>query len=151
MSRVKVLNPSNLLKLFVITLTMSALQLNLAQESQTETHEGLTVERDANVPDLPFEDNPDPTLCGIPQPWGEDDPAWLSGYYEGELLQAEVLLYDSHARRSIVGSAPTGTEIEILLFQVNPSLNYYLVRTLNLEENVEGWIPAPFVSFEQPS
>ena len=154
MNRVKVLNPTYFLRLlFVLALTGSvALQLNLAQEtSQAETHEGFLLKRDANVPDLPFEDNPDPTLCGIPEPWGEDDPAWLSGYFEGDLIQEEVLLYDSHLRRSIVGSAPNGTEIEIILFQVNPSLNYYLVRTVGLAENVEGWLPAPFVDLERPS
>ncbi len=25
------------------------------------------------VPPLPFADNPDPTQCGIPTPWGKDD------------------------------------------------------------------------------
>ncbi|MEM6430565.1 MAG: hypothetical protein AAF708_15095 [Deinococcota bacterium] len=118
-----------------------------AQEAITEHHNVGVNQRDANVPDLPFEDNPDPSLCGIPQPWGDDDPAWLTGYYEGELIQEDVLLYDSHLRRSIVGSAPNGSELEILLYQVNPSLNYYLVRTVGLDDNVQGWVPAPFVAF----
>lgn len=144
--RLMVRNPVTLLA--TVFLLGGAFTYGLAQEAQTETHEGFVLERDADVPELPFEDNPDPTLCGIPEPWGEEGPAWLSGYYEGELIQAEVLLYDSHLRRSVVGSAPTGTEIEIILFQVNPSLNYYLVRTVGLQENVEGWIPAPFVDFE---
>lgn len=122
--------------------------LGLSQESKIEPH-SFTVERDANVPDLPFEDNPDPSLCGIPEPWGNESQAWLSGYYEAELIQENVLLYDSHLRRSVVASAPTGTEIEILLFQSNPSLNYYLVRTLS-QDRQEGWIPALFVNFEQP-
>lgn len=123
-----------------------------AQEATDHSQEpNFTLEHNTDVPELPFEDNPDPTLCGIPEPWGEDDPAWLSGTYEGELIQEEVLLYDSHLRRSVVGSAPTGTEIEIVLFQVNPSLNYYLVRTLGPDDVQEGWIPAPFVSFDQPN
>ena len=138
------------MKLFLFVLFLVA-PLAFSQEAKSESHEGFTVERDANVPELPFEDNPDPTLCGIPEPWGDDDPAWLSGYYEGDLIQEEVLLYDSHLRRSVVASAPTGTEVDIILYQVNPSLNYYLVRTVGLEEELEGWIPAPFVSFEVPA
>ena len=136
-----------ILQLFILLLSTS-FALSFCQTSQAEPHT-FTVERDASVPDLPFEDNPDPTLCGIPEPWGNQSQAWLSGYYEAELIQEDVLLYDSHLRRSIVASAPTGTEIEIILFQSNPSLNYYLVRTIS-ENPQEGWIPAPFVSFDRP-
>jgi len=132
----------------LIVLLSTSFALSFCQTSQAGSH-GFTVERDANIPDLPFEDNPDPTLCGIPEPWGNDSQAWLSGYYEAELIQEDVLLYDSHLRRSIVATAPTGTEIEIILFQSNPSLNYYLVRTIS-ENSQEGWIPAPFVSFDKP-
>lgn len=119
-------------------------------QAQTETHERFVVERDADVPDLPFADNPDPTVCGIPQPYGSDNQAWLTGYYEDELLQPEVLLYDSHSRRSITGRAPSGSEVEVILSQTNPVLNYYLVRTVGLDETQEGWIPAPFLSFDEP-
>ena len=132
---------------FTFTLLSFGFLVSHAQEVITEHHDVGVNQRDANVPDLPFEDNPDPSLCGIPQPWGDDDPAWLTGYYEGELIQADVLLYDSHLRRSIVGSAPSGSEVEILLYQVNPSLNYYLVRTVGLEGNMQCWVPAPFVAF----
>lgn len=120
-----------------------------AQESGEagETHERFQIVRDPDVPDLPFIDNPDPELCGIPEPFGKPNQAFLNGYYGGELIQSEVLLYDTHLRRSVVGSAPHGTEIEVILYQVNPELNYYLVRTVGLEENSEGWIPAPFVRF----
>lgn len=150
-SRTKLLQTNKFLRLLLTALLISSITFHWSGAQDTteaESHEGFVLERDANVPDLPFEDNPDPTLCGIPQPWGEDEPAWLSGYYEGKLIQAEVLLYDSHLRRSVVGSAPTGTEIQIILSQANPSLNYYLVRTVGRDENVEGWIPAPFVTFE---
>lgn len=115
-----------------------------------EKHQNGGLERNADVPELPFDDNPDPLLCGIPEPWGENKAAWLTGYYQGELIQEEVLLYDSHLRRSVVGRAPSGTEIEIKLYQVNPSLNYYFVRTLKTKTPQEGWIPAPFVNFEAP-
>lgn len=119
--------------------------------TQTGTVQQTTgIERDANVPDLPFDDNPDPLLCGIPQPYGSNNQAWLTGYYEGELIQEDVLFYDSHLRRSVVGSAITGSEIEIVLYQINPTLNYYYVRTVGNDDPQTGWIPAPFVSFEAP-
>jgi hypothetical protein len=44
------------------------------------------VERDPDVPSLPFPDNPDPTQCGTPMQWGLD-PASVSAHYEGELIQ----------------------------------------------------------------
>ncbi|MCA9838583.1 MAG: hypothetical protein KC422_16815 [Trueperaceae bacterium] len=100
------------------------------------------------IPDLPFADNPDPNLCGIPEPWLEDDPAWLTGYYEGKLIAPQIFLYDSHLRRKIVAQVKSGAEIKILLRQVNPSLNYYLVRTLSEDPAQEGWVPEPFLSFE---
>jgi hypothetical protein len=103
--------------------------------------------RDANVPELPFADNPDPTVCGIPVQWGSDTPAFLTGIYEGEMLQSEVLLYDSHQRFSLTGSAPHGTPVEILLYQENPVLDFYLVKTMGSDPQ-EGWIPSPFLSFD---
>jgi hypothetical protein len=108
----------------------------------------LEVERDPDVPDLPFDDNPDPAQCGIPVQWGKSDAtAWLTGMWDGMLVQSDVLLYDSHLRTSIVGSAPDGTEVEIILFQENPVLDYYFVRVPGPTPQ-EGWVPAPFVSFE---
>lgn len=119
-------------------------------EPRTEIHQDYVIERDADVPELPFADNPDPTVCGIPEPWRDDPTAYLSGVYDGELIQPTVFLYDSHARRSIKGRAPHGAEVEIVLSQSNPVLNYYLVRTVGEGEVQEGWIPAPFLSFEPP-
>lgn len=105
-------------------------------------------ERDPDVPPLPFDDNPDPSQCGIPVPWGDvDNRAWLSGMWEGELIQPEVLVYDSHLRVSVTGGAPHGTEVEIILFQENPVLDYYLVRIPG-DSTQEGWVPEPFLSFE---
>ena len=112
------------------------------------TGEAVHIERDPDVPALPFPDNPDPDACGIPREWGQDDPAWLSGHYDGELVQPTVFLYDSHLRKSVVGKAPTGTKVEVVLFQSNPVLNYYMVRTIDEENPEEGWVPAPFLSFE---
>jgi hypothetical protein len=108
------------------------------------------LKRDADVPNLPFADNPDPTQCGIPIQWGLDDPAFLSGYYEGRLIQPEVFLYDSHLRLSITGAAPTGSRVRILLYQQNPVLDFYMVESLDLDSPQKGWLPAPFIQFEAP-
>lgn len=98
----------------------------------------------SRVPDLPFPDNPDPDACGIPQRWGSDVPAQLTGYYEGKLVQPVVFLYDSHSRRAVTGQAQSGTKVRVLLFQSNPTLNFYFVKTLG-ENPQEGWVPAPFL------
>jgi len=105
------------------------------------------VERDPDVPDLPFDDNPDPAQCGIPVQWGDNGQAWLSGVWKGELIQSEVLVYNSHLRTSVTGGAPHGTEVQILLFQENPVLDYYYVRIPG-EVPEEGWVPEPFLSFD---
>lgn len=96
------------------------------------------------IPKLPFPDNPDPTLCGIPTAWNRPEPGWLDGHYGGKLVEPTVFLYDSHNRNRITGKALSGTKVKVLLFQANPKLNYYLVRTLS-EPRQEGWVPAPFL------
>ena len=108
------------------------------------------VSRDPDVPDLPFDDNPDPDQCGIPVQWGDGGQAWLTGVYEGTLIQRTVLLYDSHLRKSVVGSAPHGAEVQVVLFQENPVLDYYFVKIPGAQPQ-EGWIPAPFLSFKPVS
>jgi len=103
------------------------------------------IERDPDVPDLPFPDNPDPSQCGIPTRWGEsDNRAWLTGVWQGELIEKDVLLYDSHLRTKVVGSAPSGSEVKVVLFQDNPVLDYYFVKA----GPSEGWVPGPFLSFD---
>lgn len=101
----------------------------------------------AAIPALPFPDNPDPSTCGIPTPWGSSETAQLDGHYGGELVEAVVNLYDSHSRREITGSAPTGTEVVVIFSQSNPVLNYYLVKTVGPGPTQEGWVPAPFLKF----
>ncbi len=101
-----------------------------------------------SVPALPFDDNPDPDQCGIPTPWGNDDPAWLTGVWEGELIQPVVFLYDSHLRREVIGQIPHGGRVQIQLFQSNPVLHFYRVRSLDEDNPQEGWVPAPFLSME---
>lgn len=108
----------------------------------------IAAERDPDVPDLPFPDNPDPSQCGIPIQWGDsDNTAWLSGVYDGELIQPTVLLYESHLRLEITGEAPHGTEVEVVLYQQNPVTDYYMVKVVGAEQPTEGWVPAPFLSF----
>ena len=110
------------------------------------------ISRDTQVPKLPFADNPDPDQCGIPVAWGEDGRAWLNGYYRGELIEPVVHLYDSHLRTEVQARAPHGTEVQILLYQANPVLDYYLVKiTGRSGEGSEGWLPAPLLSFEPVS
>ncbi len=105
------------------------------------------------VPDLPFPDNADPSQCGIPQAWGSNNNrAWLNGYWDGELIEPTVYLYDSHARNIITAAAPHNTEVQIVLFQSNPTLNFYLVKIPGLPAGLnEGWVPAPFLSFDEPT
>lgn len=106
------------------------------------------IERDSDVPALPFDDNPDPAQCGIPVPWGESNStAWLSGEWEGQLIQPEVLLYESHLRTSVTGGAPHGSQVEIVLLQKNPILDYYFV-SVDTDPDQQGWVPAPFLSFD---
>ncbi len=132
---------------FLVALSLSA--WFLAQSTEAQSHEGYMFERDADIPDLPFIDNPNPLFCGIPEVWKEDKTSWINGSYQGELIQEEVLLYDSHFCEIITGRIESGLEIEILLVQINPSLNYYLVRSIGLEPIQEGWVPEPFVSFDK--
>lgn len=124
-------------------------------DNSTETHSAsqlayVVSQRDPQVPDLPFDDNPDPAACGIPELWGpNNNVAYLSGIYEGQLFQEEVLLYDSHSRLSIEARAPHGTQVEIIMFQRNPVLDYYKVRIPSAPQDAnEGWIPGPFLSRE---
>lgn len=97
------------------------------------------------VPALPFHDNPDPSLCGIPDPDGRQ--AIVTGSYAGQLIQPIVYLYDSHSRNQVVGQVYPETRVKVELRQINPSLNFYFVRTIGVEPVQSGWIPAPFLVF----
>jgi len=112
----------------------------------------IAAERDPNIPDLPFFDNPDPNQCGIPIVWGgSNNNAWLTGMYEGELVQPTVLLYDSHLRMQITAEAPHGTAVTIIMYQQNPAVDYYYVQIDGVDGPNKGWLPAPFLSFEPVS
>lgn len=119
-----------------------------AQPTLEPTYAALIAERrDPDIPSLPFPDNPDPALCGIPTPWGPDNHAWLTGLYEGEMVQPVVLLFDSHLRLDIVMRAAHGSEVKVILYQQNPVTDYYLVKIAGAEPPNEGWVPGPFLSF----
>lgn len=98
------------------------------------------------IPALPFPDNPDPTLCGIPTP--DDRMGVATGDVDGQVIRPIVYLYDSHLRNAITGQIYPGTQVQIKLSQSNPELNYYFVESINVEPKQSGWVPAPFVRVE---
>ena len=100
----------------------------------------------ATVPPLPFTDNPDPTLCGIPQPVKLE--GIVHSEVDGVLVGPVLYLFESHARQKITGQIFPGTRVAILLSQSNPTLDYYFVKTINVTPAQEGWIPAPFVAVQ---
>jgi hypothetical protein len=102
------------------------------------------VERDADVPELPFADNPDPNQCGIPMPWG-NYAGRVNGVYQGQLVEPTVLLYDSHERLHVTGAVPSGTQVQVELYQANPVLDFYYVRAELPSGAQQGWVPAPFL------
>ena len=110
----------------------------------------ITVERDADVPYLPFPDNPDPNACGIPAPFGAY-AAWVNGVYRGRIVEPTVFLYDSHERAHITGAVPSGTEVRVELYQANPVLDFYYVRADTPAGPQKGWVPAPFLQFNPPT
>jgi hypothetical protein len=63
-------------------------------------------------------------------------------------LLREISAYDSHLRKSVTGSAPHGTPVDIVLFQENPVLDYYFVRFEAGGQLQEGWVPEHFIVFE---
>jgi hypothetical protein len=101
-------------------------------------------QRDADVPDLPFPDNPDPNACGIPTQWN-GEAAQIEGTFQGQLVQPTVYLYDSHERLHITGAVPSGTTVEVQLYQANPVLDFFYVRADTPAGPQTGWVPAPFL------
>lgn len=107
-------------------------------------------QRDADVPDLPFPDNPDPSACGIPAQYG-GGTAWVTGTYQGMFVEPTVLLYDSHERLHVTGAVPSGTAVQVQLYQANPVLDFYYVQSDTPSGPQKGWVPAPFLQFSPPS
>ena len=110
----------------------------------------LELQRDADVPDLPFPDNPDPNACGIPTPYG-GSTAWVTGMYQGQMIEPTVLLYDSHERLHTTGSVASGAPVQVQLYQGNPVLDFYYVQSDTPNGRQKGWVPAPFLQFSPPS
>lgn len=145
--------------LFVLAAMWLAACVSESAAGRVATHSGelsaqetavawIAANRDPDVPPLPFPDNPDPDQCGIPTAWGDGGIAWLSGIYEGELVQPTIMLYDSHSRLRITAEAPHGAQVQIILYQQNPILDYYLIKIKGAPKPNEGWVPGPFLSFE---
>jgi len=110
----------------------------------------ISIQRDADVPQLPFPDNPDPNACGIPASFG-GSRAWVNGVYQGQLVEPTVSLYDSHERLHVTGAVPSGTEVQVELYQANPVLDFYYVRAETAAGPQKGWLPAPFLQFDPPA
>jgi hypothetical protein len=110
----------------------------------------VSVQRDPDVPALPFPDNPDPNACGIPTPFG-GYAAWVNGVYQDQVVEPTVLLYDSHERLHVTGTVPSGTEVQVKLYQANPVLDFYYVQVDIPSGPQKGWVPAPFLQFTPPS
>jgi hypothetical protein len=110
----------------------------------------FALQRDPDVPELPFPDNPDPNACGIPTPWN-GYAGRIDGSYQGQLVEPTVFLYDSHERLHITGAVPSGTPVQIELYQANPVLDFYFVRADTVSGPQKGWVPAPFLQLANPS
>ena len=95
------------------------------------------------APPLPMVAEYDPTLCGIPTP--VDITTTVTGEWQGQLIRPVIYLYDSHLRQAITGQLYPGTRVHVELSQTNPALNYYFVKTIDLDPPQSGWIPAPFL------
>jgi hypothetical protein len=117
----------------------------LAASAMAHAQEGSGGERAIAVPELPFDDNPDPDQCGIPQPLGKGVTGVVTGVWQGELRFGDVHLYDSHLRGAVTGTVPHGATVQLVMFQNNPVLDYWLVRWDGPDGPVEGWLPDPFL------
>jgi hypothetical protein len=67
------------------------------------------------------------------------------------MVEPTVLLYDSHERLHITGAVPSGTPVQVQLYQANPVLDFYYVQSDTLNGLQKGWVPAPFLQFSPPS
>ena len=138
-----------LLSLVVLLLTGCSRPLNdtpTPLPSEVTVSQAATVppRRDADVPDLPFPDNPDPNACGIPTLWN-GEAAQIEGTFQGQLIEPTVYLYDSHERLHITGAVPSGTTVQVQMYQANPVLDFFYIRANTPAGPQTGWVPAPFV------
>ena len=102
------------------------------------------------IPAFVFDDNPDPDQCGIPQRMGSGYTGTLHGTVDGELVEPMVYLYDSHLRSAVRGKVRAGSVVEVVMYQLNPVLDYYFVRFVADDgRRVEGWVPAPLLEVHE--
>lgn len=98
------------------------------------------------VPPFPFDDLPDTVTCSVPQPLGSGVSGTLHGELGGALVEPMVYLYDSLRRSRVMGMVAAGSEVEVVLKQLNPVIDFFLVRYRSHDgRSVEGWVPAPFL------
>jgi hypothetical protein len=112
--------------------------------SEVSLSQAAAPQRDADVPDLPFPDNPDPNAWGIPTQWN-GEATQIDGTFQGQLVQPTVYLYDSHERLHITGAVPSGTTVQVQLYQANPVLDFFYIRADTPAGPQTGWVPAPFL------
>jgi len=67
----------------------------------------------------------------------------VTGVHQGGMVEPMVLLYDSHYRNHITGALPSGTEVQIELYQANPVLDFYFVRADTPAGPQKGWCRPP--------
>jgi hypothetical protein len=137
------------LQVTACTATDRGAPTSVAVETPLSEVRTSSIERDVDVPELPFADNPDPNACGIPTPFG-NDTAWVSGIYQGQVVEPTVFLYDSHERLHITGAVPSGAQVQVELYQSNPVLDFYYVDAETPSGPQKGWVPAPFLHFDPP-
>jgi hypothetical protein len=130
-----------LLVWLVVMVALVATACNAASANYPTTVPSAAIPTE--IPPLPFASNYDPTLCGIPEQ--VNFTTTVTGEYNGELIQPIIYLYDSHLRNAITGQLFPGTRVKVELSQTNPALNYYFVRTIDLDPPQSGWIPEPFL------
>ncbi|MFO8075377.1 MAG: hypothetical protein R6T85_04585 [Egibacteraceae bacterium] len=71
-----------------LTVLLTLVPVGQAQADPEDATSSATAAAEAHVevPELPFDDNPDPDQCGIPQPLGDDVRGTVDGRWEGETL-----------------------------------------------------------------
>jgi hypothetical protein len=62
--------------------------------------------------------------------------------YQGQVVEPTVSLYDSHERIHVTGAVPSGTEVQVELYQTNPVLDFYYVREETSAGPQKGWVLA---------
>jgi hypothetical protein len=51
----------------------------------------------------------------------------------------------------VIGAVPSGTEVQVELYQANPVLDFYYVQVEMPDGLRQDWMPAPFLRLAEPS